>query len=199
MMNSKMVYAELLANNGGKWHFSPSHFNGLAEAGVRSMKYHLRRIVGTTVLTYEELYTVLCQIVCVLNSRPISALTGGFSDLTVLTPGHFLMGSAPISIPEPTLLNVNENRLNRWQLMERMKQDFWRIWSYEYLTTLQQRQKWQKATRNIAIGQLVIIRQGSQPRINTMVPGQRDSRAAEAKCGQLLVIRGNADRWVNDL
>lgn len=72
---------------------SAPHFNGLAESGVRSMKYHLRRIVGTTSLTFEELYTVLCQIEAVLNSRPISALTDDFSDFTVLTPGHFLMGT----------------------------------------------------------------------------------------------------------
>lgn len=72
---------------------------------------------------------VLCHIEAVLNSRPISALTNDFSDFTALTPGHFLMGSAPMSVPEPMLLNVNENRLSRWQLMERMKQDFWNVWS----------------------------------------------------------------------
>lgn len=166
MMDTELTFAELLANDGVTWHFSPPsapHFNGLAEAGVRSMKYHLRRIVGTTILTFEELYTVLCQIEAVLNSRPIHALTNEFSDFTVLTPGHFLMGSPPLLLPEPTLVNVNENRLNRWQLMDRMKQDFWRVWSTEYLSGLQQRPKWQSAIGNLKIGQLVIIRQDDLP------------------------------------
>lgn len=96
MMDTEIQFSELMAADGVTWHFSPPsapHFNGLAESGVRSMKYHLRRIVGTTSLTFEELYTVLCQIEAVLNSRPISALTDDFSDFTVLTPGHFLMGT----------------------------------------------------------------------------------------------------------
>lgn len=166
ILDKEIEFASLLANDGVTWHFSPPsapHFNGLAEAGVRSMKYHLRRIVGATILTYEELYTVLCQIEGVLNSRPLSAITDDFSDLTVLTPGHFLMGSAPISVPGPMLLNTNQNRLTRWQLMEQMQQNFWQIWASDYLTSLQQRPKWQQAVQNLAKGQLVIIRQDNLP------------------------------------
>lgn len=182
MMDTEVEFSELMANDGVTWHFSPPsapHFNGLAEAGVRSMKYHLRRIVGTTCLTYEELYTVLCQIEAVLNSRPISALTDEFSDFTVLTPGHFLMGSAPLSVPEPILLNINENRLSRWQLMEKMHQDFWKSWSSEYLTSLQQRPRWQSIQDNLSVGQMVIIRQDNMPptkwllgRIEAIHPGE---------------------------
>lgn len=38
-----------LANMGTTWHFSPPlapHFNGLAESAIRSLKYHLKRIIG---------------------------------------------------------------------------------------------------------------------------------------------------------
>ncbi|GFT44617.1 integrase catalytic domain-containing protein [Trichonephila clavipes] len=33
----------------------------------------------------------------------------------VLTPGHFLIGRPITSIPEPNLIDVNENRLSRWE------------------------------------------------------------------------------------
>ncbi|XP_032569851.1 uncharacterized protein LOC116800206 [Drosophila sechellia] len=56
------------------WHFIPPagpHFGGIWEAGVKSMKYHLKRIIGDTILTYEEMSTLLCQIEACLNSRPL--------------------------------------------------------------------------------------------------------------------------------
>lgn len=163
---SEEEFAELLANDGVKWHFSPPsapHFNGLAEAGVKSVKFHLRRIVGSVSLTYEELFTVLCEIEGVLNSRPISPLTDDASDLSALTPGHFLIGRAPISVPEPMLLDINENRLSRWQLLTKMKQDFWRSWSTEYLSAIQVRQKWLQAQPNLLVGQLVLVMEDNLP------------------------------------
>ena len=57
------------------WLFSPErahHFGGLWEAAVKSLKFHLKRVVGDQHLTFEELTTVLCQIECCLNSRPLA-------------------------------------------------------------------------------------------------------------------------------
>ncbi|XP_045459596.1 uncharacterized protein LOC123670134 [Melitaea cinxia] len=57
--------AELLALERTTWHFIPPHapnFGGLWEAGVRSTKTHLRKVIGDTALTYEELATVLAQV-----------------------------------------------------------------------------------------------------------------------------------------
>jgi len=64
----------LLASDGTKWNFNPPsapHFGGKWEAAVKSSKHHIRRVVGDALLTYEELSSVLAQIECVLNSRPI--------------------------------------------------------------------------------------------------------------------------------
>ena len=60
-----------------KWKYIPKcapHFDGLWKAVVKSMKTHLRRIVSSIKLTYEELTTVLAQVECCLNSRPLVAL-----------------------------------------------------------------------------------------------------------------------------
>ena len=104
--------ASQLANDGVKWNFHPPsalHFGGKWEAGVKAVKFHLRRIIGEALLTYEELTTLLVQIEAILNSRPLSALSDDPSDLAALTPGHFLVGSALTAVPEPSLQDIPIN------------------------------------------------------------------------------------------
>jgi len=106
-----------LANDGMQWHFIPPaapHFGGLWEAGVKSFKYHLRRVIGFRTLSKAEFATILCQIEACLNSRPITALSDDPDDLSALTPGHFLIGRLLLSIPEELVLEINANRLSRW-------------------------------------------------------------------------------------
>ncbi|KMQ88221.1 hypothetical protein RF55_12324 [Lasius niger] len=67
-----------LANICTNWRFIPPgapHFGGLWEAGVKAVKYHLRRVIGDASLTYEEMATLLTQIEAYLNSRPLYALS----------------------------------------------------------------------------------------------------------------------------
>ena len=80
------VVAGTFATEGTKWQFihpSSPHFGGLWEAGVKSMKNHLRRVAGPRRLTYEEFSTVLVEIEAVLNSRPLSPLSDGPDDLAL--------------------------------------------------------------------------------------------------------------------
>lgn len=65
--------AEKLAMDSIQWHFNPPsapHFGGLWKAGVKSTKSHLKRVLGTATLTYEEMSTLLAKIEAALNSRP---------------------------------------------------------------------------------------------------------------------------------
>ena len=118
------------------------HFGGLWESAVKSMKFHLRRVIGTQILTYEELATVSCQVEACLNSRPILATTSHDSDgITSLTTGHFLTLKPPTAYPDDPRLPEEPCKLKKWNLCQSLVQHFWHRWSREYLQTLQARSK----------------------------------------------------------
>lgn len=127
-----------------QWHFNPPaapNFGGIWEAAVKSLKHHLRRVIGDTILTYEEMATLLIQIEACLNSRPLQPLSDDPEDFSALTPGHFLIGSALTAVLEPSLAEEPSTRLARWQLLQQMRGHFWLRWSREYLHTLAHRPK----------------------------------------------------------
>ncbi|XP_067616195.1 uncharacterized protein [Eurosta solidaginis] len=152
-----------LTNRHIQWHFSPPgapHFNGLAEAAVKSMKFHLARVIGKAKLTFEEFSTVLTRIEAVLNSRPISPITDNPNDFTAITPGHFLTGNALLSRPQPP---CESNPIKRHQLMDQMVQHFWQRFKEDILSTMQIRTKWQERKPNIKENDLVIIKDDRFP------------------------------------
>lgn len=84
----------------------------------------------------------------------------------MLTPGHFLTLEPLSVIPETDLQSLNMNHLNRWQLLQRLHQDFWTRWSQEYLHTLQQRGKWLKSSTNPELGTVVLLKDNLLPRLS---------------------------------
>ncbi|XP_024875956.1 uncharacterized protein LOC112457263 [Temnothorax curvispinosus] len=155
-----------LLNNGTQWKFNPPsapHFGGKWEAGVKSVKYHLKRTIGDTLLTYEDMTTLLFQIEAVLNSRPLCRLSDDPDDLSILTPGHFLIGEALSTLPEPSLALVQISHLNRWQLLQQKLENFWSHWSKDYLQRQLSIYKWNQVNPSIAVGTVVLIVNDNYP------------------------------------
>lgn len=133
------------------------------EAGVKSTKYHLKRITKDAKLTFEELSTLLAQIEACLNSRPLTPITSDPNDMTALTPGHFLIGDSLLAPPDHSNSIQPESALTRWQLVQRLYQNFWNQWQSEYLSRLQQRPKWTKISDNVKVGDLVLVNEANCP------------------------------------
>ncbi len=121
------------------------------ESAVKSMKTHLKRILGTVKLTFEELYTVLTQIEACLNSRPLVPLPSDDDGVEVLTPGHFLIGRPLESLPDPLVSYRNMSLLSRWHLCQALVRHFWQRWSDEYISSLRRFTKWHHPTRNVQV------------------------------------------------
>lgn len=164
--NQRQIITQVNKNN-TTWHFTPPrspHFGGLWEAGVKSVKFHLRRITHNTNLNFEEYYTLLTQIEAILNSRPLSPLSSDVNDPEPLTPAHFLIGRRITSTPQPDLLDVAENRLSKFQHVQKITQHFWQRWSKEYISELQGRTKWKVNHENLLTpGVLVIMKEENVP------------------------------------
>ncbi|GBL91113.1 hypothetical protein AVEN_184478-1 [Araneus ventricosus] len=155
--------ANLLASEGIKWKFLPPrtpNFGGLWESGVKSFKYHLKRVVGSSKLTLEEFLTVIVQIEGILNSRPLTPLSTDTDDFQVLTPGHFLIGKPINAIPEPDVTDKKDNLLNKWQKTQKYVQI---IWQNSYLSNLQQRTKWLFKQPSVIPGVMVLIKDPQLP------------------------------------
>ncbi|XP_035230645.1 uncharacterized protein LOC118202587 [Stegodyphus dumicola] len=154
------------STEGIKWIFNPPaapHFGGLWEAAVKSTKLHLKRTIGEQLLTQEEFTTLLAQIEACLNSRPLCPLSEDPSEFSALTPGHFLIGIPLTALPEESLHDQKIPILQRWKLVEKMFQSFWKRWSYEYISNLQRRSKWLKVQPNLKVNDLVIIKEDNLP------------------------------------
>ncbi|XP_063893017.1 uncharacterized protein LOC126056575 [Helicoverpa armigera] len=192
--------SDFASGEGIKFIFSPSyapHFGGIWEAGVKSAKYHLKRVMGNSHLTFEELSTLFAQVESILNSRPLYPMSSTPDDLLCLTPGHFLIGRALTAIPSPSLEDHNIDNLRRYQRIQHLHQHFWRRWQREYIAELQQRCKWKVDNTSLNIGDLVLLKEDNSPplcwrlgRVTRLFPGSDGiSRVADVKTQRGVVRR----------
>ncbi|XP_062713451.1 uncharacterized protein LOC134290347 [Aedes albopictus] len=156
------------AENEIVWRFIPPrapHFGGLWEAAVKSAKNHLLREIGTVNVSYEDMCTLLAQIEMCLNSRPLVPIPTDPSDLEVLTPGHFLIGTSLQAVPEHNLCDIPDNRLTHFELTQKRFQRIWSRWVPEYLQQLQSRATKCKTPVTIKPGAVVVIKDDNLPPI----------------------------------
>ncbi|XP_038116813.1 uncharacterized protein LOC119769011 [Culex quinquefasciatus] len=157
---------DLLVPKAIEWSFIPPrapNFGGLWEAGVKSVKTHLKRTLQNAVLTFEEFSTILTHVEAVLNSRPLFSLSDSPGDPLPITPAHLQLGRPLRPVAKPSRSGVADNRLNRWEYLDKLREDFWGRWSREYLTSLQNRAKWTKKSHNLQPGMLVLLVEDNLP------------------------------------
>ncbi|GFX94183.1 putative gag-pol protein [Trichonephila clavipes] len=147
------------------WHFIPPsspHFGGIWESGFRSVKFHLKRVLGETILTFEELTTLLTQIEGLLNSRPLSYVNDSDIEcISTLTPSHFLTGDVLLFSSRGASFNLQPQRSlgvateHQTGLLEEVE--------FEFISSLQPRKKWQDAQPNLKEDDIVLIKEEGPP------------------------------------
>lgn len=159
--------AKHLQQKGIHWRFNPpagSHHGGSWERLIRSVRKVLNFTVKEQVLDEEGLHTLLCEAEAVINSRPITKASSDFNDLEALTPNHLLLLKVEPELP-PGVFNKDDQYANRrWRQVQYLADIFWKRWCREYLTQLQERQRWSAPGRNFCVGDVVLIVDETSPR-----------------------------------
>lgn len=87
------------------------------------MKTPLKKVLGCSYGTFEELSTILTEIEAVINSRPLTYVATDSDEPEPLTPAHFLVGRRLISLSirrgEPTVPSSDE-LTRHWRYRERL-------------------------------------------------------------------------------
>lgn len=98
--------SNLCSSQGNKWSYIQEHaphFGGLWESTVKSVKNHLRRILGEARLNFEDYSTVLAQIKACPTVNHLFHSHLNMDRMEALTPGHFLIGYLLEALPDSLL------------------------------------------------------------------------------------------------
>ena len=146
------------------------------ERMVRSTKRCLRKMIGQARFSFDELLTAVTEVEAIVNSRPLSYVTSDDID-EPLTPSHLLIGRRVLSLPDDLSyqgeITVSDFKVTPTSLSRRVKHlngvlnQFWRRWRNEYLLELRDAHRNRRGASTkapIAIGDLVLIHDESQPR-----------------------------------
>lgn len=172
-LNHTKIRSELLRHSCDWFVFkmnapSASHMGGVWERQIRSVRSVLAALLQSngSQLNDESLRTLLCEVEAIVNSRPLTvdSLYDARS-LNPLTPNHLLTMKTKIVLPPPgAFQSADKYCKRRWRRVQHLANEFWVRWKKEYLLSLQQRQRWTKQRRNMCVGDIVIIKDGDEPR-----------------------------------
>lgn len=159
-----------------KWKFNLERapwWGGIFERMIKSAKRCIKKTVGKSSLTYDELLTVITEVEAVLNSRPISYVS--MDDLEEpLTPSHLLTGFRVLSLPDPPITEDPDYNESPNALTRRMRhflitlEKFWKRWKAEYLLELREFHRVQQPGQNngstVKEGEIVTVFDETHPR-----------------------------------
>ncbi|XP_069986261.1 uncharacterized protein [Penaeus vannamei] len=157
---------DTMSTRGISWCFNPphaSHFGGVWERQIRSIRRVLSGICYQQTLTDDSLHTLFCEVEAIINNRPLTRITDDPDCLQPLTPSMLLNLEGS---PGPVMNTDNKNLYarRRWKQVQYLADLFWKRWSKEYLPLLQERQKWNIKRRDVKKGDIVLVLDERLPR-----------------------------------
>ena len=155
------------SNKGLEWHWNPPvspHFGGVFERMIQSAKRGIQGILGNAEVNDEELGTVIVGVESLLNSRPLTHVSGDPNDEPVLTPNHFLIGQMGGELAPESVDYTSFNPRKRWRRVQEVIRQTWKRWMKEYLTSLGSRSKWFRKMDNVKPGDVVMVIDSGAPR-----------------------------------
>ncbi len=156
-----------LQPKGIKWIFnSPaaSHQGGVWERQIRTLRRILNSLLKEQTVNDDCLLTIMCEVESIINGRPLTTVSDDVNDVEPLTPNHLLLLKSQPNMPPGIFSKDDMYTRKRWKQVQYLVDLFWTRWTREYLSLLQERQKWLKPRRNFMTGDVVLLVDSSSPR-----------------------------------
>ena len=123
----------------------------------------LKLSVGDSKLTPLELQTSLFEIADICNQRPLGLNTKPREDGTfdIITPNNLIHGRSGNFVPDDAEIAAGLPMAARYRLVHHVTNAFWKKWADVVSPSLVVRQKWHQVSRNVHVGDLVMIGESS--------------------------------------
>lgn len=158
--------ASTFTNTQTRWRFIPPgtpHMGGAWERLVRSVKVAMGSIFESARKPDDEtLETIIYEAEALVNCRPLTYIPLESADQEALTPNHFILGSSTgAKFPPTELVSSAATLRSSWKLAQYVTDEFWKRWIKEYMPVITRRCKWFTDTKDIQVGDLVLVVSGA--------------------------------------
>ena len=152
--------------NGIQWKFNPPHASHMGGSWERLIGVS-RKILDSLLsdpkvhrLTHEVLTTLMAEVCSIVNARPLTDISSDPQSPVLLTPATLLTMKTTHIVDSFVIEEFTGKDLfkDQWRCVQHLSNCFWKRWKGEYLSSLQQRKKWQQDERNLHEGDIVLLR-----------------------------------------
>lgn len=105
------------------------------------------------------------EVCAIINSRPLSALSTDPEDPFPLSPSLILTQKPDVLVPPDVSFEGKDIYKSQWKRVQHLADVFWKRWSSSYLQSLQSRKKWTDNIKNVAVGDIVLLREPQLRRV----------------------------------
>ena len=116
-----------------------SHMGGVWERQIKTTRKVLAGLMEEYGLCLDEesFWTLTCEVEAIINSRPLTTVSGEPNDLELLTPSHILTAKSTVILPSPGKFHNSAVYMRRqWQRVQYLANLFWSQWKKEYLVVM---------------------------------------------------------------
>ena len=143
-------------------------WGGWWERLVRTVKSALKKTIGRRCLFRVEMETCLHEVSASVNSRPLTFVGSEVENKLPLTPNHFLAGQGNQGLEnrvaeDPESVSTESLSLRHQEMIERQN-EFWQVWSSDYIRNLPASFQKFKKQGNLKEGSVVLVKEDNLPR-----------------------------------
>ena len=198
-------FREFLLDHKIQWKFIVERapwWGGFYERLMTTIKQPLKKILGRSSLTIDEMSTVLTEVEAMVNSRPLTFISDDPDEASYLTPSSFLIGRPTTCLPvrpckgkEPTT-KLTRKELNKMAVNQNKHlNQCWKMWNEEYVRNLGTVPTRQQESNKLKVGELVMVTDNMNPRCKwTVGIVDKVQEGRDAKIRRCWIKTGNVTK-----